>query len=106
MAASYATSSSAVSVLKELYIDDQSFMKDLVYAKNPTFALSPKDESTDGLAGKYLPVPLQFGDPQGRSHTFANAQGNQTPNQYDSFFVYIIQDIVGSPDFVMSNCTN
>lgn len=28
----------------------------------------------------------------GRSHTFANAQGNQTPNQYQSFFVYVIQD--------------
>lgn len=90
--ASYATSASSVSVLKELYIDDQSFMKDLVYAKNPSFALIPKDESVDGLAGKYIPCPIQFGDPQGRSHTFANAQGNQTPNQYDSFFVYIIQD--------------
>jgi hypothetical protein len=92
MAAAYATSTSAVSVLKELYVDDQSFMKDLVYAKNPSFALIPKDESTDGLAGKYIPCPIQFGDPQGRSHTFSNAQGNQTPNQYDSFFVYIIQD--------------
>jgi len=92
MAASYATSTSAISVLKELYIDDQSFMKDLVYAKNPSYALIPKDESVDGLAGKYIPCPIQFGDPQGRSHTFANAQGNQTPNQYDSFFVYIIQD--------------
>lgn len=90
--ASFATSSSAVYVLKELYVDDQSFMKDLVYAKNPTFALIPKDESVDGLAGKYIPCPIQFGDPQGRSHTFGNAQGNQTPNQYSSFFVYIIQD--------------
>lgn len=90
--ANFATSTSSISVLKELYVDDQSFMKDLVYAKNPSFALIPKDESTDGLAGKYIPCPIQFGDPQGRSHTFLNAQGNQTPNQYDSFFVYIIQD--------------
>lgn len=88
----YATSTSAVAVLKELYVDDQSFMKDLVYSKNPTFALMPKDESRDGLSGKYIPVPLQYGQPQGRSHTFANAQNNQTPNQYDSFFVYVIQD--------------
>ena len=92
MAASFATSSSAISVLKELYIDDQSFMKDTVYAKNPTFALMPKDESTEGLAGKYIPVPIQFGDPQGRSHTFANAQGNQTPTSLNSFFVYVISD--------------
>lgn len=90
--ASFATSASSISVLKELYIDDQSFMKDLVYSKNPSMALIPKDESSDGLAGKYIPCPIQFGDPQGRSHTFLNAQSNQTPNQYDSFFVYIIQD--------------
>lgn len=88
----YATSTSAVAVLKELYIDDQSFLKDLVYSKNPTFALMPKDESKDGLSGKYIPVPIQYAQPQGRSHTFANAQGNQTPNAYDSFFVYVIQD--------------
>jgi len=89
---SYANSASAVAVLKELYVDNADFVKDLVYAKNPTFALLPKNESTDGLAGKYIPVPIQFADPQGRSHTFANAQGNQTPNQYNSFFVYVVQD--------------
>lgn len=88
----YATSASSIAVLKELYVDNSDFVKDLVYAKNPSFALIPKNESTDGLAGKYIPVPIQFGDPQGRSHTFTNAQGNQTPNAYDSFFVYIIQD--------------
>jgi hypothetical protein len=89
---SFATSASSIAVLKELYVDNSDFVKDLVYAKNPSFALIPKNESTDGLAGKYIPVPIQFADPMGRSHTFANAQGNQTPNQYDSFFVYIIQD--------------
>lgn len=89
---SYATSASSIAVLKELYVDNSDFVKDLVYAKNPSFALIPKNEATDGLAGKYIPVPIQFADPQGRSHTFANAQNNQTPNQYDSFFVYIIQD--------------
>jgi hypothetical protein len=90
--ATYASSSSSIAVLKELYVDNQDYMKDLVYSKNPTFALMPKNESTDGLAGKYIPVPIQFGDPQGRSHTFSSAQGNQTPNQYSSFFVYVVQD--------------
>jgi hypothetical protein len=92
MAATYASSSSAVAALKELYVDDQSFMKDMVYAQNPWMALVPKNEDADGLAGKYLPVPIQYANQQGRSHTFANAQNNQTPNQYDSFFVYVIQD--------------
>jgi len=90
--ATYASSSSSIAVLKELYVDNSDFMKDLVYSKNPLFALLPKNEATDGLAGKYIPVPIQYADPMGRSHTFANAQSNQTPNQYQSFFVYVIQD--------------
>lgn len=92
MPATFASSSSSIAVLKELYVDNSDFMKDLVYAKNPLFALMPKNESTDGLAGKYIPVPIQYGNPQGRSHTFSNAQGNQTPNAYQSFFVYVVQD--------------
>lgn len=92
MAAVYANSSNQIAALKELYKDDSEFMKDLVYKKNPFFAMVPKDESPDGLAGKYIPVPLIYGNPQGRSHTFANAQGNQTATQLVSFFVYVIED--------------
>ena len=94
MSAQYATSSSAVAVLKELYIDNADYVKDMVYKENPWFAVIPKNEDPDGFQGKYIPVPIQYSTPQGRSHTFANAQGNQTPNQYDSFFVYVIQDYV------------
>lgn len=92
MAAVYANSSNQIAALKELYKDDSDFMKDLVYKKNPWFAMVPKDESPDGLAGKYIPVPLIYGTPQGRSHTFSNAQGNQTAAQLASFFVYVIED--------------
>jgi hypothetical protein len=90
--ATYASSTSSVAVLKELYVDNSDYLRDLVYAKNPTMALMPKNESSDGLAGKYIPVPIQYGNGQGRSHTFLNAQGNQSPNQYSSFFVYVVQD--------------
>jgi hypothetical protein len=31
--ATYASSSSSIAVLKELYVDNSDFMKDLVYAK-------------------------------------------------------------------------
>lgn len=41
---------------------------------------------------KYIPVPIEFGVPQGRSHTFATAQANQTATQLASFFVFVIQD--------------
>ncbi len=92
MAAIYANSSNQIASLKELYKDSNEYMKDLVYKENPFLALVPKDESPDGFAGKYIPVPLEYGTPQGRSHTFANAQAQQTATQLASFFVYVIQD--------------
>lgn len=75
-----------------MYTDDKEYLKDLVYKENPFLALVPKNESPDGLAGKYLPVPLEYGAPQGRSHTFANAQNQQTATSLVSFFVSVIQD--------------
>ena len=90
--ATYATSSNQIAALKELYTDDKEYMKDLVYKENPFLALVPKNESPDGFAGKYIPVPLEYGTPQGRAHTFANAQTQQTPTQLASFFVYVIED--------------
>src|SRR3979490_1282234 len=90
MAASYANSSNQIAALKELYTDDKEYMKDLVYKENPFLALVPKNESTDGFAGKYIPVPLEYGVPQGGSHNFAFAQSNQTPTQLASFFVYVV----------------
>lgn len=31
-----------------------------MYAKNPLLAMFPKNESPDGFAGKYIPVPLEY----------------------------------------------
>lgn len=87
----YASASNQVAALKELYTGDD-FMKDLVYKKNPLLALIPKDESPDGMAGKYIPVPLIYGTPQGRSAGFANAQSNQTQPYLASFFVYRVSN--------------
>lgn len=92
MAAVYANSSNQIAALKELYTDDKEYMKDLVYKENPFLALVPKDESPDGFAGKYIPVPLEYGNPMGRAHTFANAQNQQTATSLVSYFVYVIQD--------------
>src|SRR6185437_8595294 len=92
MSAIYANSSNQIAALKELYKDDKDYLKDLVYKENPLLALVPKDESPDGMAGKYLPVPIEYGIPMGRAHTFANAQNQQTAPQLGSFFVYIIED--------------
>lgn len=87
MSAVYANNSNQVAALKELY-DGGDYLKDLVYKKNPWLALVKKNESPDGFAGKYIPVPTIFGNPQGRSATFATAQANQTATNMVSFFVY------------------
>lgn len=91
MALAYSTASNQIAALKELYTGDD-YMKDLVYKKNPFLALVPKDESPSGFAGKYIPVPLIYGTPQGRSATFTNAQGNQTAPSLASFFVYRVSN--------------
>src|SRR5271163_390056 len=88
----YANSANQIAALKELYTDDKDYMKNVVYSKNPWLALIPKNESPDGFAGKYIPVPLEYGNPQGRSHTFANAQNQQTASDVVSYFVYAVQD--------------
>lgn len=89
--ATYANASNQIAALKELYTGDD-YMKDLVYKKNPLLALIAKDESPSGFAGKYIPVPLIYGTPQGRSATFASAQGNQTAPALSSFFVYRVSN--------------
>lgn len=90
--ATYSNPTNQVYALKEKYDDPSNYMKDLVYAKNPLLALMPKNEAPDGFAGKYIPVPLVFATPQGRSATFATAQTNQTAPQGVSFFVYRVSN--------------
>ena len=88
----YANSANQIAALKELYTDDKDYMKNVVYAKNPLLAMIPKNESPDGFAGKYIPVPLEYGNPAGRAHVFANAQNQQTASSVISYFVYAVQD--------------
>lgn len=88
----YANSTNQIAALKELYVDDKDYMKNIVYAKNPWLAMEPKNESPDGFAGKYIPVPLEYANPAGRAHIFANAQNQQTASSVVSYFVYAVQD--------------
>ncbi len=92
IAPTYANSTNQIAALKELYVDDKDYMKNIVYSKNPDLAMIPKNESPDGFAGKYIPVPLEYGNPQGRAHQFANAQNQQTASSVISYFVYAVQD--------------
>lgn len=74
--------SAANPALKEYY--DAQKVQLLSYANNPWMAMVPKDEET---GGKYYPQPVIFGVSQGRSSTFANAQGNQTAAALAEFAV-------------------
>lgn len=49
----FANSSNQIAALKELYTDSKDYMQDVVYARNPLLALLPKNESADGMGGKY-----------------------------------------------------
>lgn len=55
--------------LKELYTDQK--VENLVYKNNPFLALVPKDEN---FYGDSKPIPVVYGNPQGRSASFSRAQ--------------------------------
>lgn len=48
-------------------------------------------KNTD-FGGKYKPIPIITGVSQGRSSTFSNAQGNQSPVQVQSFLLTRVSD--------------
>lgn len=75
--------------LKEHYTDDR--VLNMVYKDNPALALMPKMES---FGGRNLPIPLIYGNPQGRSATFTVAQsrGNATSSLVDAFVLTRVKD--------------
>lgn len=87
MAAVYNSTASVIFSLKELYSDDSWVLKDLIYKDNPAWGLLPRDESNDGMGGKYFPIPTIFGSGQGRSANFPLALANQTSVQGAEFQV-------------------
>lgn len=66
--------------LKQHYTNDR--IENMVYKDNPLLALIPKYEQ---FGGRNLPVPIIYGNPQGRSRTFATAQANKTNTQITDF---------------------
>ena len=79
--------SSADPILKELYHGQK--VEDLTYRRNPTLGMLPKFE---GFKGRNMPIPIQFGMPQGRSATFANAQAQVTPARFKEFLLTRVKD--------------
>lgn len=73
--------------LKELYNGQK--VEKLIYKDHPFFGLLDKDEE---FYGKNLPVPVIYGNPQGRSATFSTAQANQTSIKGKEFFLTRVKD--------------
>lgn len=74
------TLTTADAVVKELYT--QQAVENLVYEGAPFLAMIPK--KTD-FFGDVMPIPLQYGNPQGVSKTFATAQSNAIGSSYARF---------------------
>ena len=68
--------------LKQHYTDEMIF--DMVYKDNPLLAMMPKFEQ---FGGRNLPIPLIYGNPQGRSASFTKAQtrGAATSSRLEDF---------------------
>lgn len=77
------------SALKQHYTADR--VENMVYMDNPLLALMPKYEA---FGGRNLPIPLIYGNPQGRSATFATAQtrGAATNSKIEDFVLTRVKD--------------
>lgn len=73
--------------LKQLYKDDN--VRHSTYKNRPMLALLPKDE---GFGGRDMPIVNAFGNPQGRSASFANAQANTSALKLEDFKIDIVSD--------------
>ena len=81
--------SSFDAALKVHYTGDR--VENMTYSDNPLFALLPKYES---FGGRNMPIVVTYGNPQGRSGTFAQAQkrGKLTNTKLDDFIITRIKN--------------
>lgn len=73
--------------LKQHYTDQR--VQNMVYMDNPLLALMPKMER---FGGKNLPIPIIYGNPQGRSATFTTAQTNKVASKITDFVLTRVKD--------------
>lgn len=75
--------------LKQHYTDER--VQNMVYQDQPFLAMVPKYEK---FGGRNLPIPVIFGNPQGRSATFSRAQtrGAVTNTRIDEFLITRVKD--------------
>lgn len=75
--------------LKQHYTSDR--VEDMVYKRNPALAMLSKMEE---FGGRNLPIPIVYGNPQGRSRTFSKAQtrGAATNTKVEDFLLTRAKD--------------
>jgi hypothetical protein len=73
--------------LKELYPDGMD--EQMVYKNHPLLGMLQRRKD---FGGRYLHVPIRYGKPQKRSHTFANVQSSSANSKYDAFQVTRVND--------------
>lgn len=73
--------------LKQYYSDTR--VENMVYKDHPFLAMLGKDEK---FFGKNLPIPIIYGNPQGRSATFSKAKANKTNSQLKDFLLTRAKD--------------
>lgn len=78
---------SADSILKVHYTNDMIMR--MTYQDHPLLALMPKYTN---FTGKNLPIPIIYGNPQGRSSLFATAQANKRPSKFKDFVLTRAKD--------------
>jgi hypothetical protein len=81
--------------LKEHYAGQ--VVQDMVYKNNPWLAMCTKYEK---FGGKNYPLPLIYGNPTGRSATFATAQGNKNGSKIVEFL------LTRKADYALASITN
>jgi hypothetical protein len=81
--------------LKEHYAGQT--VQNMVYKNNPWLAMCPKYEK---FGGKNYPLPLIYGNPMGRSATFATAQANKTASKIVEFL------LTRKSDYALASITN
>jgi hypothetical protein len=81
------TTTNADPILKQIYVENKVY--DTTYRARPAFASIAKFE---GFGGRNLPIPLKYGNPQGRSADFSLAQANRTPTRYEDFVLTRVND--------------
>ena len=83
------TRTAVLPALKELYTEGED--TDLVFKSHPLLGMTRRNRK---MQGRYFHLPIQYGKPQGRSHSLTTAGTNEYASKYTAFDVTPVSDYV------------